>query len=89
MEDNDNDMITVSAIIGTFLVERLLPNDGSIVEVLIRKAFQEMSLDENQLRPAGSIYGFVNQPIREKGVITLLITIGQSKQTIKIGRAHV
>ena len=41
-----------------------------------------MGLDENQLRPAGSIYGFANQSIQAKRVITLLITIGQEEHTV-------
>ena len=48
------------------------------------KAFQEMGLDESQLRPVGPIYRFANQPIRAKGVITLPITIGQGEHTIMI-----
>ena len=71
VEDNGNDPITVSVIINTFLIERILIDDGSVVEVLIWKAFQEMSLDESQIRPAGPIYGFSNHSIRAKGVITL------------------
>ena len=60
MEENGNDLIAVSAIISTFLVERILVDDRSIVEVLIWKAFKEMGLDKNQLRHIGPIYGFVN-----------------------------
>ena len=47
MEDNGNDSIMVSAIISTFLVQRILVDDGSVVDVLIWKAFKEMGLDKN------------------------------------------
>ena len=63
MEDDGNDLIAVSAIISTFLIERILINDESVVEVLRWKAFKKMGLDENQLRSTGLIYGFANQPI--------------------------
>ena len=63
VQDNGNDPITVSAIINTFLVERILIDDGNAVEVLMWKAFQEMDLDESQLKPSRPIYGFSNQPI--------------------------
>ena len=43
-----------------------------------------MGLDESQLRPVGSIYGFFNQPIRAKGVITLPITIDQGEHTVTV-----
>ena len=43
-----------------------------------------MGLDESQLRPAGLIYGFANQLIRAKGVITLPIIIGQGEHTITV-----
>ena len=65
-------------------MERILIDDGSVVEVLMWKAFKEMRLEESQLKPSGPIYGFANQPIRPKGIITLLITIGQGEHTITV-----
>ena len=47
VEDNGNDLIAVSAIINTYLVERILIDDGSVGKVLMWKAFKEMRLDEN------------------------------------------
>ena len=76
MKDNGNDLIAVSAIISTFLVERILVDDGSVVEVLMWKAFKEMGLDESQLRPTRLIYDFSNPLIKVKGIITLLIMLG-------------
>ena len=76
MEDNGNNLIVISTIKDTFLVERILIDDGSAVEVLMWKAFKEMNLDESLLRPTSPIYDFVNQPIRAKDVITLPITLG-------------
>ena len=84
MQDSGNDPIAVSAIINTFLIERILIDDGSAVEVLMWKAFKEMGLEENQLKPSGLIYGFANQPIRSKGIITLPITIGQGEHTTTV-----
>ena len=65
VQDDGNDPIIVSIIINTFLVERILIDDES-VDV---ESIQEMGLDESQLRPAESTYGFTNQPIKEKWVI--------------------
>ena len=84
VQDSDNDPIAVSAIINTFLVERILIDDGSAVEVLMWKAFKEMGLEESQLKPSRPIYGFANQPIRPKGIITLPITIGQGEHTTTV-----
>ena len=84
VEDNGNDPIVVSTIINTFLVERKLIDNGSVVKVLMWKAFQKMGLDENQLKLVGLIYGFSNQPIKAKGVITLPVTIGQGEHTVII-----
>ena len=39
VEDNGNDLIAISAVINTFLVKRILIDDGSVVEVLMWKAF--------------------------------------------------
>ena len=76
MQDDGNDPIVVLVVINTFLVERILIDDGNAVKVLMWEAFKEMGLDESQLKPSGPIYGFANQPIRPKGVITLPIAIG-------------
>ena len=84
VQDSGNDPIAVSAIINTFLVERILIDDGSAVEVLMWKAFKKMELEESQLKPSGPIYGIANQPIRPNGIITLPITIGQGEHTITV-----
>ena len=71
MEDNGNDPIAIFIVINTFLVEKILVDDGSAMEVLMWKAFKEMNLDESLLKLIGPIYGFVNQPIKAKNIITL------------------
>ena len=43
-----------------------------------------MGLEESQLKPSRPIYGFANQPIRPKGIITLPITIGQGEHTTMV-----
>ena len=53
VEDNDNDLIVISSIINNFLVERILIDDGSVVEVLIFDTFKKIRLNENLLRPTG------------------------------------
>ena len=47
MEENGNDPLAISIVINTFLVERILVDDRSIVEVLMWKSFKEMGLDES------------------------------------------
>ena len=84
MQDDGNNPIAVSIVINIFFVERILIDDGSAVEVLMWKMFQEMGLDESQLKPSGPIYGFANQSIRPKRVITLSITIGQKEHIITV-----
>ena len=64
LEDNGNNPIVISSIIDNFLVERILVDNGSAVEILIYDAFKNMGLDESILRPTGLIYGFTNQPIK-------------------------
>ena len=77
VKDSGNDLITILAIISIFLVKRILVDDGSVVEVLMWKAFKEINLDESLLKPIGSIYGFTSQSIRAKSIITLSIMLGQ------------
>ena len=82
MEDNCNDLIVIYSIINNYLVERILVDDGSTVEVLIFDAFKKMGLDESLLRPVEPIYDFSNQPIKVKGSITLLVTLDQVENTV-------
>ena len=57
-------------------------DDGSVVELLMWKVFKEMNLDESLLRLIRLIYGFANQPIRAKGIITLSVTLGQKEHIV-------
>ena len=41
LEDNDNDPIVISSIVNNLLVERILVDDGSVVEVLIFDAYKK------------------------------------------------
>ena len=84
IKDNGNDPIAVSAVINNFLVERILVDDGSAVEILMYEAFKQMGLDESLLRPTGPVYGFANQPIGVKGLITLPVTLGQGENKVTI-----
>ena len=63
MEDNNNDRIAILAVIGTYLVERILVDDESAMEVLMWEAFKGMGLDESLLSLVRPIYCFANQPI--------------------------
>ena len=60
----------------------ILVDNGSVVEVLFYDAFKKMGLDDTLLRPTGPIYGFTNQLIKVKGVITLFVTLNQKENTI-------
>ena len=55
-------------------MERIRVNDESVVEVLMYDAFKRMCLDESLLRIVGMIYGFVDQLIKVKGLVTLSVT---------------
>ena len=82
VEDNGNDSIAIFAIISIFLVERILVDDGSPIQVLMWKTFKQTGLDESELRPIRLIYDFSNQTIRAKGIITLSVTFGQGEHKI-------
>ena len=84
VENDDNDLIVISAVINTFLVEKILVDDGSVVEVLMWKSFKEINLEESLLRPTGPIYGFANQPIRAKGIIMLPVMLRQGEHTMTV-----
>ena len=70
------DLITISIVNDTYLVEKILEDDGSVVEVLMWEAFNGIGLDKSLLRPARPIYGFTNQLILKRGLVMLLVTLG-------------
>ena len=82
VEDNSNDLIVVFSIINNYLVERILVDNGSAIEVLMWDAFKKMGLDKSLLKPATPIYEFANQPIKAKGLITLSVKLGQRDNTL-------
>ena len=64
LENNSNNPIVISSIINNFLVERILIDDGSALEVLIYDALKKKGLDEKLLKLPGPIYGFATNRSR-------------------------
>ena len=83
VHDNENNHIFISPIIHNFQVDRILIEDGRVVEVFIYDAFMKMNLDESLSRLVGLIYGFANQPIRVKRLINLPITLWTRDNVVK------
>ena len=82
VENNDNDPIVISFVINNFMVEIILVDDRSAIEILIFDPFKKMGLDENLLRPVGPIYAFTNQLIKVKGLINLPMTLHQGDNVV-------
>ena len=64
--DNDNDPIVVSIIIGNYQVQRVLIDDGSIVEILSYDVFRKMGLDDSSLKLATSFMILSTSPSKLK-----------------------
>ena len=82
VEDNGNAPIAIYAVINNYLVERILVDDGNVMKVLMLDTFKRIGLVESLRRPAKSIYGFANQAIQAKGLVTLLVTLSQRDNTM-------
>ena len=85
MDDNGNDPIIILAVINNFRVDRILVEDGSVMEMLIYDTFKKMNLDESLLRLVGPIYDFDNQLIKVKWLINLSITLGMGDNVVTKG----
>ena len=57
-------------------------DNRNAIEVLMYDTFKKMSLDKSLFKPTGLIYDFINQPIRVKRLITLLVVLDQGDHTV-------
>lgn len=74
-------MLVEQVVIESFLVERILMDNESAVDILMHSTYKVMDFDEALLRQAAPNYRFGNNPIRVKGIIPLQVYLGDRKHT--------
>ncbi|XP_074565166.1 uncharacterized protein LOC141821717 [Curcuma longa] len=78
VETPHDDALVIKAIIANYDISRVFVNTGSSVNIIFKKAFDQMQIDEADLEPmATSLYGFTGNEVRPLGQIRLAISLGE------------
>ncbi|XP_074588641.1 uncharacterized protein LOC141844506 [Curcuma longa] len=73
-----DDALVVHATIANYDIARVFVDTGSSVNIIFKKAFVQMQIDEADLAPmATSLFGFTGNEVRPLGQITLAISLGE------------
>ncbi|KAJ0980913.1 hypothetical protein J5N97_009168 [Dioscorea zingiberensis] len=71
-----DDALVITAQIGVFIVERVLIDTGSSVDIIFSSAFDKMKLPVENLKPMRSpLIGFNGSPLQPDGMISLPLTL--------------
>lgn len=75
-----DDALVVATTIGEYLVNKVLVDNGSSINILYHHALVQMDLGGISLNKCAEapLYGFGNSPVHIEGTITLLVHLGQS-----------
>lgn len=80
-----HDALVVTASIDDYLVNKVLIDNGSSVNILYHHALSQMDLRGIQMDKCSEspLYGFGNNPVQIEGVITLRVGLGQQPRRIQ------
>ncbi|XP_074561341.1 uncharacterized protein LOC141817607 [Curcuma longa] len=77
VETPHNDALVISAVIANYTISRVFVDTGSSVNVIFKKAFDQLQIDEAELQPmATPLFGFTGHEVRPLGQIRLAISLG-------------
>ncbi|XP_074574636.1 uncharacterized protein LOC141831105 [Curcuma longa] len=78
VETPHDDALVIKATIANYDISRVFVDTGSSVNIIFKKAFDQMQIDEADLEPmATSLYGFTGNEVRPLGQIRLAISLGE------------
>ncbi|XP_074559159.1 uncharacterized protein LOC141815103 [Curcuma longa] len=78
VETPHDDALVITATIANYDVSRVLVDTGSSVNIIFKKAFDQMHIDEDDLEPmATALYGFTGNEVRPLGQARLAISLGE------------
>ena len=76
-----DDAIVITLLIADYTTRRVLVDNGSSTDILYYPAFQQMKLEQDQLRPVYSpLVGFGGTKVQLMGTITLPMVVGAYPQ---------
>nr|XP_027067682.1 uncharacterized protein LOC113693326 [Coffea arabica] len=79
LASNNHEAIVIEVITCNYKVKKVYIDNGSAIDVLYYKTFKELQLEDKQLIPVRTpLIGFAGPPVRPEGMITLMVTVGES-----------
>ncbi|XP_074557051.1 uncharacterized protein LOC141813040 [Curcuma longa] len=73
-----DDALVIHATVANYDIARVFVDTGSSVNIIFRRAFDQMQIDEVDLQPmATSLFGFTGNEVQPLGQITLAISLGE------------
>ncbi|XP_027166642.1 uncharacterized protein LOC113766677 [Coffea eugenioides] len=79
LASNNHKAIVIEVITCNYKVKKVYIDNGSTIDVLYYKTFKELQLEDKQLIPVRTpLIGFAGPPVKPEGMITLMVTIGES-----------
>ncbi|KAK7259318.1 hypothetical protein RIF29_24922 [Crotalaria pallida] len=76
-DDNDYDMLVITATIGNYIVRRMLVDQGSSIDVIFKPLLKSLGLKRSDLSPVlGPLVGFTGDKIVPLGRICLPVSMG-------------
>ncbi|KAL0410492.1 UNVERIFIED_CONTAM: hypothetical protein Slati_3638900 [Sesamum latifolium] len=74
-----NDALVITALLANYEIERVFIDSGSSADILFGEAYDQMQLGDVPLEAVDtSLYGFAEEVVHLRGMISLLLTLGTS-----------
>ena len=78
-----DDAIIITLLIADYSTRRVLVDNGSLADILYYPAFQQMNLEQEQLRLVHSpLVGFGGMKVQPVGTISLPVVVGAYPQQV-------
>ncbi|KAL0402711.1 UNVERIFIED_CONTAM: hypothetical protein Slati_4301000 [Sesamum latifolium] len=72
-----NDALVITALLANYEVQRIFIDSGSSADILFGEAFDQMQLGDTPLEEVNtSLYGFAEEVVHPRGLISLPLTLG-------------
>ncbi|XP_071939264.1 uncharacterized protein [Coffea arabica] len=79
LASGNHEPVVIDVVTSNYRVKKMYVDQGSAVDILFHRVFKELGLEDRQLTPVRTpLVGFTGPPVNPKGMITLMVTVGQA-----------
>nr|XP_027122043.1 uncharacterized protein LOC113738985 [Coffea arabica] len=79
LASGNHEAIVIDIVTNNYRVKKVYVDQGSAVDIMFYRVFKELGLRDDQLTPVRTpLVGFTGPPISSEGMITLMVTVGQT-----------